>query len=76
MQKIRFAKLQNVGPKLKQNKILLYSDGWQMNGLSQRVMEDWRTNKISNLEYLLAINRAASRGQADMSQYPVFPWVC
>lgn len=35
----------------------------------------WRTNQISNYDYLLAINAAAGRSFHDLSRYPVFPWV-
>ena len=35
----------------------------------------WKKNLISNLEYLLILNKFASRSFNDISQYPVFPWV-
>ena len=35
----------------------------------------WIERKISNFDYLLFINRIASRSFNDLSQYPVFPWV-
>jgi hypothetical protein len=62
--------------KLKLNKVPFYLDDWYQEGLAAKVTEDWRNRKISNLEYLMAVNRAASRGIYDISQYPVFPWVC
>lgn len=35
----------------------------------------WRKGLISNLEYILILNKFASRSFNDISQYPVFPWV-
>lgn len=35
----------------------------------------WRFCEISNFEYLMIVNKCASRSFNDMSQYPVFPWV-
>ena len=35
----------------------------------------WKTNKISTLEYLMWINIYANRSFRDISQYPVFPWL-
>lgn len=35
----------------------------------------WVKGQISNLEYLLMLNKLASRSFNDISQYPVFPWV-
>lgn len=35
----------------------------------------WLENKIDNFEYILTLNRLASRSFHDLSQYPVFPWV-
>ena len=37
--------------------------------------EGWRVGKISNFDYLLALNSAAGRTFHDLSRYPVFPWV-
>ena len=35
----------------------------------------WVTGKVSNLEYLLAINAAAGRHMLDPTYHPVLPWV-
>jgi hypothetical protein len=37
--------------------------------------KSWVKGQISNLEYLLLLNKLASRSFNDISQYPVFPWV-
>ena len=35
----------------------------------------WSAGRLSNLDYLLFLNLAAGRSFADVSQYPVVPWV-
>jgi hypothetical protein len=40
-------------------------------GLTQK----WVDGEISNFEYLMALNTHAGRTLADLTQYPVFPWV-
>ena len=35
----------------------------------------WQRRQVSNYDFLLAINDAASRTTADLTQYPVLPWV-
>ena len=35
----------------------------------------WKRGELSNLSYLLIVNKFASRSFHDLSQYPVFPWV-
>ena len=35
----------------------------------------WRGGQLSNLEYLLWLNKAAGRSFNDLNQYPVMPWV-
>lgn len=37
--------------------------------------ERWRRREISNFDYLVYLNQAASRTVNDLTQYPVFPWV-
>lgn len=37
--------------------------------------EGWKAGKISNFDYILALNSAAGRTFHDLSRYPVFPWV-
>lgn len=41
----------------------------------ESVTNDWKKSKISNFEYLMIINKIASRSYNDLSQYPIFPWV-
>jgi Beige/BEACH domain/WD domain, G-beta repeat len=55
---------------------------WSPKSLSPRVVfrksqlsELWRRRKISNFQYLMALNRMAGRSFNDLTQYPVFPWV-
>jgi len=38
-------------------------------------MHQWVYGKMSNFDYLMHLNSAAYRSFADLSQYPVFPWV-
>lgn len=40
-----------------------------------KLVEAWRSRRISNFEYLLRLNLLAGRSFNDLSQYPVFPWV-
>jgi len=35
----------------------------------------WQKRRISNLDYLEFLNMAAGRSYADITQYPVVPWV-
>ena len=35
----------------------------------------WKRRKISNFDYIVALNRIAGRSFNDLTQYPVFPWV-
>lgn len=35
----------------------------------------WRDGKLSNFDYLLALNSAAGRNFQDLSHYPIVPWV-
>ena len=35
----------------------------------------WLRGELSNLEYILRINRLAGRSYNDLSQYPILPWV-
>ena len=37
--------------------------------------EAWVARKISNFDYLMALNTYSGRSLNDISQYPVFPWV-
>eukprot|EP01107_Rhizomastix_libera_P015652 TRINITY_DN6009_c0_g1_i1.p1 TRINITY_DN6009_c0_g1~~TRINITY_DN6009_c0_g1_i1.p1 ORF type:complete len:2562 (+),score=562.49 TRINITY_DN6009_c0_g1_i1:137-7687(+) len=39
------------------------------------LLDLWMNWKISNFEYLMALNTIAGRTYCDLSQYPVFPWV-
>jgi len=35
----------------------------------------WKRGELTNFEYLMLLNKFASRSFNDISQYPVFPWV-
>lgn len=35
----------------------------------------WKSRKLSNFDYLMAVNTLAGRSFNDLTQYPVFPWV-
>lgn len=35
----------------------------------------WRSRRLSNFDYLMALNTLAGRSFNDLTQYPVFPWV-
>lgn len=37
--------------------------------------EAWVSRKISNFDYLMALNTYSGRSLNDISQYPVFPWI-
>ncbi|OMJ85254.1 hypothetical protein SteCoe_13492 [Stentor coeruleus] len=39
------------------------------------ITKKWKRCLISNLEYLMILNKFASRSFNDISQYPIFPWV-
>lgn len=41
----------------------------------QKFTKEWKKNKINNFEYLMIVNKLASRCMHDISQYPVFPWL-
>lgn len=37
--------------------------------------KQWKIGRLTNLEYLLVLNKFSSRSFNDISQYPVFPWL-
>ena len=37
--------------------------------------KDWQKGVLSNYEYLMVLNKFASRSYNDLNQYPVFPWI-
>ena len=39
------------------------------------ILSEFRKGKISNYDYLLNLNKFASRTYNDLTQYPVFPWL-
>jgi hypothetical protein len=43
--------------------------------LASSVTQQWQEGKLSNLEYLLAVNSAGNRSPNDLSSYPVVPCV-
>jgi hypothetical protein len=42
---------------------------------SSQLEARWRRWEISNFEYIMELNILAGRSYADISQYPIFPWV-
>ncbi|CAM9881881.1 unnamed protein product, partial [Heterosigma akashiwo] len=46
-----------------------------LSGTSLNYTQAWVQRKISNYDYLLALNALAGRTRLDASQYPVFPWI-
>lgn len=52
-------------------KIVLDLNGAILRALTKK----WKRCEMSNLEYLLILNKFASRSFHDLSQYPIFPWV-
>ena len=42
---------------------------------AQELAARWRQRLVSNLDYLLGLNRLAGRTYNDLSQYPILPWV-
>lgn len=40
-----------------------------------QALEEWNAGRLTNLDYLLALNAAAGRTFHDLSRYPVVPWV-
>ena len=37
--------------------------------------KQWSEGLISNYEYLIKLNKLASRSFSDLSQYPIMPWI-
>ena len=35
----------------------------------------WTNGELSNFDYLMTLNTLSGRSHADLSQYPIFPWV-
>jgi len=44
-------------------------------GIPKDLMIDWVNWKISNFDYLMALNNLSGRSFNNISQYPVFPWI-
>ncbi|EAY00823.1 Beige/BEACH domain containing protein [Trichomonas vaginalis G3] len=42
----------------------------------QQAQSLWQDNKLDNYEYLLVLNYFGGRNFFDLTQYPVFPWIC
>lgn len=46
--------------------------------MRQRLVDSqvaWLQGRLSNFDYLMAINTAAGRTYNDLTQYPIFPWI-
>jgi len=46
-----------------------------VNQLKFSMTRQWQQGKLTNFEYLMALNSFAGRTFNDLTQYPVFPWV-
>ena len=62
--------------------VLNYVDTWPLKfkpKISQNDLEaitsEWKKGNMSNFEYLMILNKYASRSLNDLSQFPVFPWI-
>ena len=62
---------------LKINKVNFYTKNFQ--SANRYALEDltnqWRNHKISNLHYLMEINKYSGRSFLDPVNYPVLPWI-
>eukprot|EP00736_Rhodelphis_marinus_P013944 Rmarinus@m.16402 len=54
--------------------IVLYTPD-RVRKVLREVTERWQNREISNFDYLMRLNTLAGRTYADITQYPVFPWV-
>lgn len=43
--------------------------------VAEKFTEEWRRGRLSNFEYLMALNKYSNRSMESLSQYPVFPWI-
>ncbi|CAG9318802.1 unnamed protein product [Blepharisma stoltei] len=69
----------------KRDEALNSMKSWEKGGvkvikeISQKLIlsyaKQWQSGKLSNMEYLLILNKLSSRSFNDISQYPIFPWV-
>ena len=50
-------------------------DDWRKYFKEKKFMEKWMEGRISTLDYLLLVNKYASRSFNDTAQYPIMPWV-
>ena len=50
-------------------------DDWSAYFKKMKYEEKWVKSKISSFDYLMLINKYASRSFNDTSQYPIMPWV-
>ena len=40
-----------------------------------KIRKKWEKRKITNFEYIFALNTMAGRSYNDLTQYPIFPWI-
>ncbi|OUM69409.1 hypothetical protein PIROE2DRAFT_38298, partial [Piromyces sp. E2] len=40
-----------------------------------KIRKKWEKRKITNFEYIFALNTLAGRSYNDLTQYPIFPWI-
>ena len=62
---------------LKMNKVNFYTKNFQT--ANRYALEEltnlWRAHKISNLHYMMEVNKFSGRSYLDPVNYPVLPWI-
>ncbi len=63
----------------KMNNITFYNSKFTLSeriaDVVEQLQKDWRNKKMSNLKYLMMLNKYAGRSYLDPVYYPVMPWV-
>lgn len=52
-----------------------YNYAHNLKGVLEVLTEAWRERRLTNYDYLMALNTLAGRSFNDLTQYPVLPWV-
>ena len=62
---------------LRMNKVHFYTKNFQQNNKNalEEVTSLWKNSKISNLHYLMEVNKISGRSYLDPVNYPVLPWI-
>jgi Beige/BEACH domain/Neurobeachin beta propeller domain/Domain found in Dishevelled, Egl-10, and Pleckstrin (DEP)/PH domain associated with Beige/BEACH len=66
------AKFSSVRPPRLVNRAVLAPEGLVA---QTKIVQKWVAGKMSNFDYLMALNTLAGRSQRCLNQYPVFPWI-